>query len=94
MSIIETKNLVPSGALGIRYDRAALVRGLEASPKLIAIDGGSTESGPHYLGTGTSKYSRNAAKADWSELMAARTSAGIPLLIGNAGTCGADSAVD
>ena len=94
MSIIDTKVLVPAGALGIPYDRAALAKGLEASPDLIAIDGGSTDSGPHYLGTGTSKYSRSATKADWAELMAARATAGIPLLIGTAGTCGSDSAVD
>ena len=94
MSSIDTKVLVPAGALGIPYDRAALANGLEASPDLIAIDGGSTDSGPHYLGTGTSKYSRSATKADWAELMAARATAGIPLLIGTAGTCGSDSAVD
>ena len=89
-----TKVLVPAGALGIPYDRAALARGIDANPDLIAIDGGSTDSGPHYLGTGTSKYSRSATKADWAELMAARATAGVPLLIGTAGTCGADSAVD
>ena len=94
MSSIDTKVLVPAGALGIPYDRAALAKGLEASPDLIAIDGGSTDSGPHYLGTGTSKYSRSATKAAWAELMAARATAGTPLLIGTAGTCGSDSAVD
>ena len=94
MSTIETKVLVPAGALGIPYDRTALEKGLEAGPDLIAIDGGSTDSGPYYLGTGTSKYSRSATKADWAELMAARATAGVPLLIGTAGTCGSDSAVD
>ena len=89
-----TKVLVPAGALGIPYDRAALARGIDANPDLIAIDGGSTDSGPHYLGTGTSKYSRSATKADWAELMVARATAGVPLLIGTAGTCGTDSAVD
>ena len=88
------KILVPAGALGIPYDRTALSHGLQRRPDLIAIDGGSTDSGPHYLGTGTSKYSRSATKADWAELMAARAAAGVPLLIGTAGTCGADSAVD
>ena len=88
------KILVPAGALGIPYDREALSNGLQRQPDLIAIDGGSTDSGPYYLGTGTSKYSRSATKADWSELMAARARAGVPLLIGTAGTCGADSAVD
>ena len=89
-----TTILVPAGALGIPYDREALKRGLEHKPDLIAIDGGSTDSGPFYLGTGNSKYSRAATKADWADLMAARNIAGVPLLIGTAGTSGADSAVD
>lgn len=88
------KVLIPSGALGLGYDRAALARGIAAKPDIIAIDGGSTDSGPHYLGTGTSKYSRNSTKAEWAELMEARAQAGVPLIIGTAGTCGADTAVD
>ncbi len=88
------KVLIPSGALGLGYDRAALARGIAERPDIIAIDGGSTDSGPHYLGTGTSKYSRSSTKAEWRELMAARAEAGAPLLIGTAGTCGADDAVD
>lgn len=89
-----TKILIPSGALGLGYYREALERGVAAKPDLIAIDGGSTDSGPHYLGTGTSKYSRNSTKAEWRELMAAREQANVPLVIGTAGTCGADDAVD
>ena len=88
------KILIPAGALGIPYDREALARGLKENPDLIAIDGGSTDSGPYYLGTGKSKYSRHATKADWAELMAARAVANVPLVIGTAGTSGADSAVD
>ncbi|WP_035260758.1 acyclic terpene utilization AtuA family protein [Actibacterium mucosum] len=86
--------LIPSGALGLGYDRAALARGIAAGPDIIAIDGGSTDSGPHYLGTGTSKYSRSSTKAEWAELMAAQAQAGVPLVIGTAGTCGTDAAVD
>ncbi|MEM8591961.1 MAG: acyclic terpene utilization AtuA family protein [Pseudomonadota bacterium] len=89
-----TRVLVPSGALGLGYDRAALARGIAMGPDIIAIDGGSTDSGPHYLGTGTSKYSRATTKAEWSELIAARAEAKCPLLLGTAGTCGSDSAVD
>ncbi|MBO9465607.1 acyclic terpene utilization AtuA family protein [Tropicibacter sp. R15_0] len=88
------KVLIPSGALGLGYDRAALARGIAQKPDIIAIDGGSTDSGPHYLGTGSSKYSRSSTKAEWAELMAARAEAAVPLIIGTAGTCGADSAVD
>ncbi|MEM6727200.1 MAG: acyclic terpene utilization AtuA family protein [Pseudomonadota bacterium] len=89
-----TKILIPSGALGLGYDRAALARGVTEKPDLIAIDGGSTDSGPHYLGTGTSKYSRSSVKSEWRELMAARAEAGVPLVLGTAGTSGADDAVD
>ena len=57
------KILVPAGALGIPFDRQALARGILEKPDLIAIDGGSTDSGPYYLGTGTSKYSQASTKA-------------------------------
>ncbi len=86
--------LIPSGALGLGYDKTALARGVAARPDLIAIDGGSTDSGPSYLGRGVSKYSRASTKAEWAGLIAAREEAGVPLVIGTAGTCGAGSAVD
>ena len=88
------KILVPAGALGIPFDDEALTNGIKQKPDLIAIDGGSTDSGPYYLGTGTSKYSRNATKTDWNKLMKIRNEAKIPLLIGTAGTCGTSSTVD
>ena len=86
--------LVPSGALGLNYDKEALARGIAAKPDIIAIDGGSTDSGPSYLGRGVSKYARSSTKIEWAGLMEARAEANCPLLIGTAGTCGADSAVD
>ena len=52
-----TRILVPSGALGLNYDKEALQLGLKKNPDIIAIDGGSTDSGPSYLGQGISKYS-------------------------------------
>lgn len=86
--------LIPSGALGLNYDRAALQKGLAANPHIIAIDGGSTDSGPAYLGQGTSKYSRASTKIEWQGLMEARAKNNIPLVIGTAGTCGTNSTVD
>tara|TARA_R110002049_G_scaffold142277_3_gene304154 strand:+ start:1859 stop:3214 length:1356 start_codon:yes stop_codon:yes gene_type:complete len=88
------KVLIPSGALGLNYDLAALQRGVDARPDIIAIDGGSTDSGPSYLGRGVSKYARASIKLEWAGLMAAQAEAGCPLVIGTAGTCGSDSAVD
>ena len=89
-----TRVLIPTGALGLGYDREALERGIANRPDIIAVDGGSTDSGPSYLGRGVSKYARSSTKAEWRELMLARAQADVPLVIGTAGTCGADSAVD
>lgn len=86
--------LIPSGALGLNYDQEALQRGIAAKPDIIAIDGGSTDSGPSYLGRGVSKYARSSTKIEWAGLMQARAQANCPLVIGTAGTCGTDSAVD
>jgi acyclic terpene utilization AtuA family protein len=89
-----TRVLVPTGALGITFDREALARGIAAKPDIIAVDGGSTDSGPYSLGSGTSKYSRAATKSEWRDLMAARVEARVPLVIGTSGTCGTDATVD
>jgi len=89
-----TRVLVPAGALGLGWDEEALEAGLKRKPDLIAIDGGSTDSGPAYLGRGVSKYSRAQTKAEWGALIDAAHRAGCPLMIGTAGTCGAGSAVD
>lgn len=89
-----TRVLVPSGVLGLGFDHTALMRGVAMRPDIICIDGGSTDSGPFSLGAGQSKYSRAATKSEWRSLMRARAEAGVPLVIGTAGTCGTDSTVD
>ena len=89
-----TRVLVPSGVLGLGFDADALARGVAAGPDVIAIDGGSTDSGPAYLGTGTSKYADSTVRAEWRALLAARREAGVPLVIGSVGTCGTDGQVD
>lgn len=89
-----TSILIPSGVLGLGFDPAALAAGLAKKPDAICIDGGSTDSGPFYLGTGTSKYSESATRSEWRELMVARQDAGVPLVLGSCGTCGSDQAVD
>lgn len=89
-----TRVLIPNGAIGLGFDEAALWRGVDMAPDVICVDGGSTDSGPHYLGTGTSKYSRASTMAEWRILMQARAKAGVPLIVGTAGTCGTDATVD
>ena len=92
--MIITKVLVPSGVLGLGFELEALMRGIKNTPDIISIDGGSTDSGPASLGSGTSKYSRAAIKSEWRTLMKARKEANIPLIIGSCGTCGTNSMVD
>lgn len=89
-----TRVLVPSGVLGLGFDRAALALGVAAGPDIIAIDGGSTDSGPFSLGAGESKYARAATKSEWRHLMQARAEAGVPLILGTCGTSGTDTTVD
>jgi hypothetical protein len=89
-----TKVLVPSGVLGLGFDIEALKHGIKNKPDIISIDGGSTDSGPASLGSGTSKYSRAAIKSEWKTLMQARKEANVPLIIGTCGTCGTNSMVD
>ncbi|NOR63610.1 MAG: acyclic terpene utilization AtuA family protein [Rhodobacteraceae bacterium] len=91
---MRTRVLIPSGVLGLGFSRDALAHGVAAKPDIICIDGGSTDSGPYYLGTGTSKYARATCKAEWRQLMVARAALGVPLVIGSCGTCGSDTMVD
>ena len=89
-----TRVLIPSGVLGLGFDRVALERGIRAKPDIICIDGGSTDSGAFYLGTSSSKYARSVCKSEWRDLMLARALAGVPLVIGSCGTCGSNDTVD
>src|SRR3984957_13724914 len=86
--------LVPAGVLGWGVSADEIAAGLALAPHAIAIDAGSTDSGPAYLATGRSKYGRGSVKRDLSLLMDARLRPGLPLLIGPCGTSGCDMAVD
>lgn len=90
----DTIVVVPVGALGAGIDPAHLEAGLKSGAHAIALDAGSTDSGPSCLATGISKYSREAVKSDLTLLMAAHAQYGVPLLIGSCGTAGGDAGVD
>ena len=86
--------LVPVGALGTGVRGSDVAAGIALGAHAIACDAGSTDSGPAYLATGTSKYARDAIKTDLAILMKAQADNGIPLLIGSCGTSGCDAALD
>jgi hypothetical protein len=55
--------------LGAGFDPATVERGLTLNPDVIAVDGGSTDSGPHYLGTGQPKTTAAAVAKDLKILL-------------------------
>lgn len=86
--------VVPVGALGAGIKFEHLEAGLAAGAHAMAMDAGSTDSGPAALATGLSKYSRDAVRSDLKLLVAAQAKWNVPLLIGSCGTSGCDMAVD
>jgi hypothetical protein len=86
--------MFPSGMLGSGFPKESIQRGLELGANAIAIDAGSTDSGPHYLGAGASKSAAPAVKRDLRILLTAAVSAGIPLVVGSCATSGVDAGVD
>ena len=86
--------LAPTGSLGYGFDVEALKRGMTFKPDVIAVDSGSTDPGPHYLGSGDFLVSRFSYKRELSELIKASRAAGIPLVVGSAGGSGSRPHVD
>ena len=86
--------LVPVGMLGGGFPPETIIRGLALGADLVAVDGGSTDSGPHYLGTATAKTSRGAVARDLRAILPAAHAAGVPVVIGSCGTAGTDAGVE
>lgn len=88
------KVLVPTGCIGAGVRLDLFEQALLEKPDVIAMDGGSTDSGPYYLGTGKTKASAAVLKDELLVYMKARAELGVPLIIGSSGTCGSDAGVD
>jgi len=86
--------LTPTGTLGYGFGAEALKRGMSFSPDVIAVDAGSTDPGPAYLGSGTPLCARQVVKRELEQLIEAATTAGIPLVVGSAGGSGRGEVVD
>ncbi|HHT42496.1 MAG TPA: DUF1446 domain-containing protein [Firmicutes bacterium] len=90
----ELRILSPTAILGYGFPLASFQAGLERDPHVIAVDAGSTDPGPYYLGAGKSFTGRAPVKRDLQYLIAAALERGIPLIIGTAGGSGAKPHVD
>ncbi|MBM3540804.1 MAG: DUF1446 domain-containing protein [Alphaproteobacteria bacterium] len=86
--------LAPTGSLGYGFDPQAFERGMSLKPDAIAVDSGSSDPGPHYLGSGDLLVSRFGYKRELTELIRATKAAGIPLVVSSAGGAGTKTHVD
>ena len=78
----------PTAILGYGFPLESYKRALELKPDVIAVDAGSTDPGPYYLGKGISFVEKTATKRDLSLLLEMAKKIDIPLIIGSAGGCG------
>jgi hypothetical protein len=80
--------------VGAGVDIGSLDEALKENPHFIACDAGTTDAGPFSLGSGQPAFAREAVKRDIAAFLDAGHRAGIPVLIGSAGTAGEDVQVD
>ncbi len=86
---MELRILSPTAILGYGYPLESLERGLREDPDVIAVDAGSTDPGPYYLGEGVPFVSEEAVERDLYYLVRAGLDHGIPVLVSSAGGGGA-----
>jgi hypothetical protein len=99
----EIRVLSPTAILGYGYPRRSLEEGMRRDPHVIAVDAGSTDGGPYYLGiesgggAGGGRADGGQASAfmetisrDVGPLLEAALGAGIPFLVGSAGFAGGE----
>jgi len=90
----EIRILTPTAMLGYGFPEKWFNKGLDMKPDVIAVDSGSTDSGPHKLGLGDMTCSKDAYQRDISKLLKAVNERKIPLFISSAGGAGTNEQVD
>jgi hypothetical protein len=81
--------LAASGQLGYGIPEPALRRGMARAPHFVGCDMGSIDPGPYYLGAGEMAAPAEMVYRDLDLVLCAALDAGVPLVIGSAGTAGA-----
>ena len=90
----ELRVLSPTAILGYGFPMESFVEGMKRAPHVIAVDAGSSDPGPYYLGAGKSFTDRNSVKRDLEIMIPAAIEAGIPVIVGTAGGSGATPHLD
>lgn len=84
----ELRILSPTAILGYGFPMESFEEGMKRKPHVIAVDAGSTDPGPYYLGSGKSFTDRNSVKRDLEIMIPAALEQNIPVVIGTAGGSG------
>ena len=63
----------PQGMLGYGIPERSMRLGMERRPDVLAVDAGSIDPGPHYLGAGTSFTNRRSVRKDLEMILDAAT---------------------
>ena len=90
----EIKYLSVCGMLGYGFPEEGLRRSLAEDLAFIGADGGSTDPGPYYLGSGKGFVKEMQIRRDLELALLAARRKNIPLIIGSAGGSGAKPHVD
>ncbi len=90
----EFRILSTTAILGYGYPLESFERGMARKPHLIAVDAGSTDPGPYYLGSGKSFTDRSCVKRDLRYMIRAGVQSNIPVVVGSAGGAGARPHLD
>ncbi len=80
--------LSTSGILGYGFPVTSLEAGLERGIDMLGVDGGSTDPGPFYLGSGKTLNSRLAMRRDIALMLHGALACRVPLVIGSCGGAG------
>jgi hypothetical protein len=86
----EVRVLAASGVCGSGFREESLEEAMGRRPHFIGCDGGSTDPGPYPLGAGITSFPAVSIRRDMRLMLLAARKAGIPLLIGSAGTAGGE----
>jgi hypothetical protein len=84
----ELRIMAVAGNLGYGFPEASLRNGIARKPHVIGADNGSSDPGPYYLGSGKSLIKREQLRRDLGLSLKAARDAGVPYVIGTAGTAG------
>ncbi|MGD0783185.1 MAG: acyclic terpene utilization AtuA family protein, partial [Candidatus Aminicenantales bacterium] len=90
----EFRVLSTTAILGYGFPETSFRAGIRRNPHLLAVDAGSTDPGPYYLGAGKSFTNRAGVKRDLRLMLREGVKRGIPVVIGSAGGSGARPHVD